>query len=233
MSVVHLSDGGQDYAVRRAPLGCRIALLVGLALLGLTSTYAFVGGTQALAGTPTVPNPDPPPPPIRHPQPPPPPPPPPPPAQTYQPPPPPPPAQTYQPPPPPPPAQQERASTPKVVAKHQRRQPKRQDPKPAPAPKGTLILQPERPGPSKIVGPSVVRAAASQTISLPSALQVFLALMIGVSVLVAALAVAPRRALSRPLLGEVDGQRELLFFAAIALDVVAALVLFAYVVAVQ
>ena len=70
-----------------------------------------------------------------------------------------------------------------------------------------------------------MQVAASQTISLPSALQFFLALMIGVSVLVAALAVAPRRALPRPLLGVVGSQRELLFFVAIALDAAAGFVL--------
>ncbi len=217
VSVVHASDEGRDHAVRRAPSGRRIALLVCLALLGLTTTYAFAGGSQALAGTPTAPNPDPPPPPIRHPQPPPPPPPPPPPVQTYQ-------------PPPPPPARQERAQKRKVVAKHQRRQPKRQHPKPADA-KATLVLQPERPGRSQILGPSLVHVAASQTISLPSALLFFLALMIGVSVLVAALAVAPRRALPRPLLGVAGGQRELLFFVAIAVDAAAGFVLLVYVAA--
>jgi hypothetical protein len=210
-------------------VGRRIVLLVCLALLGLATTYAFVGGSPAVAGT-TVPHPDPPPPPIRHPQPPPPPPPPPPAEQTYQPP-PPPPAQTYQP-PPPPPAQQNRPPKLNVAAKHQRRQPKRRHQKPAPAPKATLVLQSERPGRSENVGDSLVPVAASQTMSLPSALLFFLTLMFGVSVLVAALAVAPRRAVPRPL-GEVGAQRELLLFVAIALDVAAAFVLLVYVLAVQ
>jgi hypothetical protein len=117
------------------------------------------------------------------------------------------------------------------VAKHQRRQPKRQHPKPADA-EATLVLQPERPGHSQILGPSLVHVAASQTISLPSALLFFLALMIGVSVIVAALAVAPRRALPRPLLGAVGDQRELLFFVAIALAAAAGFVLFVFVLAV-
>jgi hypothetical protein len=56
--------------------------------------------------------------------------------------------------------------------------------------------------------------------------------MIGVSVLVAALAVAPRRALPRPLLGAVGDQRELLFFVAIALAAAAGFVLFVFVLAV-
>ncbi len=217
VSVVRASDEGRAHAVRRAPSGRRIALLVCLALLGLTATYAFVGGSQALAGTPTGPNPDPPPPPIRHPQPPPPPPPPPPPVQTYQ------------PPPPPPPTRQKKATKRRVVAKHRRQPLKRLHPKPAPAPNASLVLQPERPGRSQILGPSLVRVAASGTISPPSALQFFLALMIGVSVLVAALAVAPRRALPRPLLGVAGGQRELLFFVALAVDAAAGFVLLVYV----
>jgi hypothetical protein len=73
----------------------------------------------------------------------------------------------------------------------------------------------------------------SQTISLPSALQFFLALMIGVSVLVAALAVAPRRALPQPLLGVAGGRRQLLLFIAIALDAAAVFVLLVFVLAVQ
>ena len=80
---------------------------------------------------------------------------------------------------------------------------------------------------------SLAQVSASQTISLPSALQFFLALMIGVSVLVAALAAAPRRALPRPLLGVAGGQRELLFFVAIALDAAAGFVLLVYVLAVS
>jgi hypothetical protein len=219
VSVVHASDEGGDRAVGRATSARRIALLVCLALLGLTTTYAFVGGSHALAGTPTVPNPDPPPPPIRHPQPPPPPPAPPPPVQTYQP-----------PPPPPPPPPQVRAPKRSVVAKQHRRQPKSQHPKPTPS--AVLVLQPERPGRSNIIGPSLAHVAANQTISTPSALEFFLALMIGVSVLVAALAVAPRRAVPRPLLGIHDGQRELLFFVAIALVAAAGFVLLLYVLAV-
>lgn len=93
------------------------------------------------------------------------------------------------------------------------------------------MLQPERPGRSEILGPSLVRVAASRTISPPSALQFFLALMIGVSVLVAALAVAPRRALPRPLLGVAGGQRELLFFVALAVDAAAGFILLVYVLA--
>ena len=124
------------------------------------------------------------------------------------------------------------------MAKHQRRQPrrqhpKRQHPKPATVAKATLVLQRERPGRSEAVGPSLVQLAASETISLPSALQFFLALMIGVSVLVAALAVAPRQALPRPLLGVVGSQRELVFFVAIALDAAAGFVLLLYVLAVR
>ena len=57
--------------------------------------------------------------------------------------------------------------------------------------------------------------------------------MIGVSVLVVALAVAPRRAVPRPLVGMMGGQRELLFFVAIALAAAAGLVLLLYVLAVQ
>ena len=53
------------------------------------------------------------------------------------------------------------------------------------------------------------------------------------SVLVAALAVAPRQALPRPLLGVVGSQREPLFFVAIALDAAAAFVLLLYVFAFQ
>ena len=93
-----------------------------------------------------------------------------------------------------------------------------------------MVLRPERPGSSEILGRSLVPVAASQTISLPAALQFFLALMIGVSVLVAALAVALPRALPRPLLGVVGGQRELLFVA-IALDAAAGFVLLVYVLA--
>ena len=124
------------------------------------------------------------------------------------------------------------------MAKHQRRQPKRQHPKrqhpkPATAAKATLVLQPERPGRSEAVGPSLVQLTASQTISVPSALKFFLGLMIGVSVLVAALAVAPRQALPRPLLGAVGSQRELLFFVAIAFAAAAGFVLLAYVLAVR
>ena len=222
MSIVRAPDEGQDRAVRRTPpFALRLALLVCLALLGLTTTYVFVGGSQALAGTPTVPNPDPPPlPPIRHPQPPPPPPPPPPPVQTYQ------------PPPPPPPVRQQRAPKRKVVAKHQRRQPRRQRAKPAPPPKATLVRQPVRPARSKILGSSLVQVPASRTSSPPSALQFLLALMIGASVLVAALAAAPRRALPRPLLGVVGSQRDLLFFVAMALAAAAGFVFLVYLVAV-
>jgi hypothetical protein len=118
-----------------------------------------------------------------------------------------------------------------VVAKHQRRQPKRQHPKLAPAASAALVLERKRPGRSESLGPSLVPRGGSQTISLPSGLQFFLAFMIGLSVLVAALAVAPRRALPRPLLGVGGGQRELLFFIAIALDAVAVFVVLAYVVA--
>ena len=57
--------------------------------------------------------------------------------------------------------------------------------------------------------------------------------MIGISVLVVALAVAPRRAVPRPLVGVMGGQRELLFFVAIALAAAAGLVLLLYVLAVQ
>ena len=233
MSAVHESDDGQVHAVQRPPFGLRIALLICLALLGLTTSHAFVGRSQAQTGAPTVPHPDPPPPPIRHPQPPPPPPPPPPPAQSYQPPPPPPPpARTYQP-PAPPPARQRSAPKRTVVVKHQRRPTKRRHPKPAPAPKSSLVLQPERPGRSENLSRSLVPVAASQTISLPSGLLLFLALMFGLSVLVAAVAVVPRRALPRPFLGEVGDQRGLLFFVAIAIDVAAGCVLLLYVLAVQ
>jgi type IV secretory pathway VirB10-like protein len=219
VSVVPASDEGRDHAVRRATSGRRIALLVCLALLGFATTYAFIGGSQALAGTTTVPNPDPPPPPIRHPQPPPPPPPPPPPVQTYQ------------PPPPPPPA---RAPNRKVVAKHQRRQPRSPHAKPPPAPRAALVvLQPQRPARSDTLGPSLAQVAANQTISTPFALEFFLALMIAVSVLVAALAVAPRRAVPRPLLGVVGGQRELLFLVALALVAASGFVLLLYVLAVR
>ena len=117
------------------------------------------------------------------------------------------------------------------MVKHQRRQQKRQHPKPAPAAKAPVVLLPERPGRSVVLGPSLVREAASESISPPSALQFLLALMIGASVLVAALAAAPRRALPQPLLGVVGDQRELLFFIAIALDAVAVFVVLAYVVA--
>jgi hypothetical protein len=123
------------------------------------------------------------------------------------------------------------------VAKHQRVQPKRQHPKPkrrhpkpAPASRATLVFQPE-PTRSEIVAPSLVPVAASQTISLPSALEVFLALMIGVSVLVAALAVVPRRVLQQPVLRELGGQREHLLFVAFALVVFAGLVLLMYLLA--
>jgi hypothetical protein len=117
------------------------------------------------------------------------------------------------------------------VAKQHHRQAQSQYPKRAPALKGTLVLQPERPGRSEVLGPLLVPVAASQTISPPSALQFFLALMVGVSVLVAALAVAPRRALPRPLLGVAGGQRELLFFVAIAVNAAAGFVLLVYVLA--
>jgi hypothetical protein len=117
------------------------------------------------------------------------------------------------------------------VAKQQHRQAQRQYPKRAPALKGTLVLQPERPGRSEILGPSLVRVAASGTISPPSALKFFLALMIGASVLVAALAVAPPRAVPRPLVGVAGGQRELLFFVALAVDAAAGFVLLVYVLA--
>jgi hypothetical protein len=139
VSVVHASDEGRDHAVRRAPSGRRIALLVCLALLGLTTTYAFVGGSQALAGTPTGPNPDPPPPPIRHPQPP--------------------------PPPPPPPPPCRRISLRRLASGAAREGAEAKSrAKTAPAgaapvpeacagPQGTLVLQPERPGRSEILGP--------------------------------------------------------------------------------
>jgi len=68
--------------------------------------------------------------------------------------------------------------------------------------------------------------------SLPSALLFFLALMFCLSVIVAGVAVAPRRAVPKPL-GEVGAQRELLLFVAIALDVAAAFVLLVYVFAIQ
>jgi hypothetical protein len=220
VSVVPASDEGRDRAVRRATSGRRIALLVCLALLGFATTYAFVGGSQALAGTPTVPNPDPPPPPIRHPQPPPPPPPPPPPVQTYQ------------PPPPPPPARQEKAPKRKVVTKHQPQHSKRPHPKPATAGKA-LVLRSDRPGRSEALGPSLVQLPANETLSPPSPLLFFLALMIGVSVLVAALAVAPRQAVPRHLLGAVGSQRELLYFVASAIDAAAGFVFLVYVLAVQ
>jgi hypothetical protein len=94
------------------------------------------------------------------------------------------------------------------------------------------VVQPERPARSKILGPSLAQLTASQTISLPSGLEFFLALMIGVSVLVAALAVAPRRAVPQPLLGVAGGKRELLFVA-IGLDAAAGFVLLVYVLAVS
>jgi hypothetical protein len=56
--------------------------------------------------------------------------------------------------------------------------------------------------------------------------------MIGASVLVAALAAAPRRALPQPLLGVVGDQRELLFFVAIALAAAAGFLLFVFALAV-
>ena len=117
------------------------------------------------------------------------------------------------------------------MAKHQHLQAKRQHPKAAPAAEATLVLQPQRPGRSENPGLPLVPVAASQAISLPSVLLFFLALMLGVSVLVAAVAVAPRRALPRPLLAAVGGQRELLFFVSVAIDVAAGFVLFAYVLA--
>ena len=95
------------------------------------------------------------------------------------------------------------------------------------------MLQPEQPGRPKALGPSLVQVAASQTISVPPALKFFLALMFGVSLLVAALAVVPRRALVRPLPAEVGEQRELLFFVAVAIAAAAGFVLLAYVFAVQ
>ena len=119
------------------------------------------------------------------------------------------------------------------MAKHQRQHPKRQHPKPATAAKAALVLHAERPGRSQALGPSLVQLAANETISPPSALLFFLALMIGVSVLVAALAVAPREALPRPLFDAVGSQRELLFYVAIALVAAAGLVLLLYVIAVQ
>jgi len=128
---------------------------------------------------------------------------------------------------------QKRAPKRNVVVKHQHRQPKRPHPKPAPAPRAALVLQQERPGRSDVLGPSVAQLAGNQTISPPSGLKFFLALMIGISVLVVALAVAPRRAVPRPLVGVMDGQRELLFFVAIALVAAAGLVLLLYVIAVQ
>jgi hypothetical protein len=118
------------------------------------------------------------------------------------------------------------------VVKHQRRQQKRQHPKPAPAARAPVVLLPERPGRSVVLGPSLVREAASESISPPSALQFLLALMIGASVLVAALAAAPRRALPQPLLGVVGDQRELLFFVAIALAAAAGFLLFVFALAV-
>jgi len=57
--------------------------------------------------------------------------------------------------------------------------------------------------------------------------------MIAVSVLVAALAVAPREALPRHFLHAVGSQRELLFFIAIAIDAAAGFVFLVYVLAVQ
>ena len=131
-------------------------------------------------------------------------------------------------------ARHESAPKRKVVAKHERRQAKRQHPKPkpAPTPRATLVVQPERPARSKVLGPSLAQLAASQTISLPIALEFFLALMIGLSVLVAALAVAPRRAVPRPLLGAVGGlERRELLFVAIGLDAAAGFLLLMYVLA--
>ena len=117
------------------------------------------------------------------------------------------------------------------MAKHQRRQPKRRQPKRAPIAKAALVVQPKGPGRSEVLGPSLVPVAANQTISLPSALEFFLALMIGVSVLVAAFAVAPRRAVLRPLPGGL-GRRELLLVA-IGLDAAAGFVLLVYVLAIS
>jgi len=211
VSVVNASDEGRDDAVRRAHFGRRLALLVCLALFGLTTTYAFAGGPMALAGTPAVPNPDPPPSPIRHPQP--------------APPPPPPSVQTYQPTPPPPPAQRKRAPKRTVVPEHPRRQRK-----PAVVAKATPVLRSERQHLSETLRPPV-RVAAAKSISLPSALRFLLGLTVGVSLLVAALALAPRRALPRPIVGVVAGQRERMFLVAVALDAAAGLVLFVFVLA--
>jgi len=119
------------------------------------------------------------------------------------------------------------------VAKQQRRPVKRRHPKPAPIAKAALVAQPKGSGRSEVLGPSLVPLAVNQTISVPSALQFFLALMIGVSVLVAALAVAPREALPRHFLHAVGSQRELLFFIAIAIDAAAGFVFLVYVLAVQ
>jgi hypothetical protein len=108
---------------------------------------------------------------------------------------------------------------------------KRGHPKPAPIAKAALVAQPKGPSRSEVLGPSLVPLAANQTISVPSALQFFLAFMIGASVLVAAFAVVPRRAFPRPLPGGL-GQRELLLVA-IGLDAAAVFVLLVYVLAVS
>ena len=76
-----------------------------------------------------------------------------------------------------------------------------------------------------------IRVAAAKSISLPSALKLLLGLMIGVSLLVATLALAPQQALPQPILGVVAGQRERMFFVAVALDLAAAVVLFVFVLA--
>ena len=127
----------------------------------------------------------------------------------------------------------EKAPKRKVVVKHQRRHPKRQHPKPATAAKAAVVVHPKQPGRSQALGPSLVQLAANETVSPPSALLFFLALMIGVSVLVAALAVAPQQAVPRPLLDAVGSQRELLLYVAIALAAAAGLVLLLYVIAAQ
>ncbi len=191
--------------LRRAPNEIRLGLLVTLMLCGFATASALTTGSQAAtAGLTTVPKPDPPP----SPQPP--PPPPPPPARAHVPPPPP------EPPPPPPPSSRVRAD--------QRTQSRHLPPKHRTRPRTSraqsfraeAVLR----GPDRLaaVQPGFVAAAARvdtpQSVRFPAPLQVLLELALGLSLALLVLAVIPVRTLPDPVLGVVDGRRELLAFTA-------------------
>lgn len=182
--------------LRRAPNEIRLGLLVTLMLCGFATASALTTGSQAATtGLTTVPKPDPPP--------------------SPQPPPPPPPARAYVPPPPPPSSR---------VRADQRTQPRHLPPKHrtrlraprAQSSRAEAVLR----GPDRLaaVRPGFVAAAARveapQSVGFPAPLQVLLEMALGLSLALLLLAVIPVRTLPDPVLGVVDGRRELLAFTA-------------------